>query len=332
MNLLVSFSASAVGAAIGCIAGVLLIVLIVVLIVEKRRKDGKKNARIYDDVPPAEDRSYRESEFSMQMYENMHAHSNAGFVGELTEIIGKTAQGSPKVNRSEIKDKTFLNGSTAKEETKAACEDSCYEDSEPMKNEHLEKDHPKAEENIYCLNANEQSHSDKGIVGKNANTTTRDIHKEDDAGESRKPADIDLDKAQLLYENAAFPVKYSRIATPRICERSLQEAKKGKVPNRKGQAETVEPVLQKLERPKIAVRRNPSVVSESDLIYDDVPDETAENEEPTTNNGPVKPPIKPKPRLSKILRHKNKAKTPSPRLKSVDGTVMVDNEVYTAVS
>ena len=209
------------------------------------------------------------------------------------------------------------------------CDDEAYyEDSESIKpvTENLEKSHPKAEENIYinnaptsdCENGDNNEHGVKGCV----------IRQDTSSRKNKHSSQIDLEKAQQIYENAAFPVKYNRIATPRICERTHKCSKKEKSPTRKGYQETVQPILQKSERPK---RRNPSVLSETELIYDDVPDETAEDYESGKARSicPVKPPIKPKPRLSKIMRNRNNIKTPSPRLKSLDDAVMMDNEVYT---
>ena len=325
------------------------------LIVEKKRKSTRKEATVYDDVPhPTDDNSTKGvTELNQEIYENMHVHTNAGFVNELNDIIKKNAQTTAKppnvshnVNKSPNvpsngECSSNLVGKTESIEanmdiTETCDEETYYEESEPIKplaRRTLET-HPKARDNIYinhetatpnCDHNDIKEETPEDIVSKQ-NSSQNDVK----PSSSRYSPQIDLEKAQEIYENAAFPVKYSRIATPRICERSRQGSKKGKPPIRKGYEEA-EPVLQKLERPKIAVRRNPSAVSDNELIYDDVPDETAEDEAMATKtNGIAKPPIKPKPRLSKIMKNKNK--TPSPKMKTVDDTMMIDNEVYTGTS
>ena len=327
-----------------------------VLVVEKKRKNTKTETRIYDEVPhPIDNNSHKSNEQNQELYENMHAHSNVGFVDELNDIIKKNVQNSPKTSpkRAIVTDTKLQKVQIVKEcdpntvaktesieanmDVEDACEnDNFYQDREPLKSvaKDLEKSYATAEENIY-VNHDATLDCDTDITEHiSKEDVTNRNSKQDTLERNRYSPQIDLEKAQEIYENAAFPVKYSRIATPRICERSHQASKKGKPPTRKGYQETVQPVLQKLERPKISIRRNPSVLSETELIYDDVPDETAEDDESgeTKPDAPVKPPIKPKPRLSKIMKNKNKNKTPSPKLKSVDDTIMIDNEVYTATS
>ncbi len=311
---------TAVGAAIGCIAGSLLIVLIVVLVLEKRKKDSKKEVRVYDDVPSqaTESQSQKGSELNGQVYENIHAHTNTGFVDELNDIICKNA-----------KSKTAPAGNTdSSGAATAICDDDTYyEDSEPVRLENLEPDHSQAN-NIYVNNKETPEARDTSVAAVNGSCKPRTAEKT-----KRSRPQPDLQKAQQLYENAAFPVKYSRIATPRICERSLQVANPGNASSKRGcPADTVQPVLHKLERPKVAARSHVTTVSDNELIYDDVPDEADEDEQ-LDGAAPVKPPLKPKPRMSKILRHnKNKSKTPSPRLKPAEDTIMVDNDVYTVTS
>ena len=324
-----------------------------VLVVEKRRKDTKKETRIYDEVshPITDDNSQKSNELNQEIYENMHAHTNAGFVDELNDIIKKNVQNSPRKSPKCINttDNKLQNIQVIKEgdpntvaktesieaimDVEEICDNEAYyENSEPVKTEHLGKCHTKVFVNhnatAGCDKSDDKEHITKeDFSNYNSNQNIPSKRK-------RHSPQIDLEKAQEIYENAAFPVKYSRIATPRICERSRQGSKKGKPPARKGYQETVQPVLQKLERPKVAIKRNPSVLSETELIYDDVPDEADEDDESreTKVETPVKPPIKPKPRLSKILKNKNKNKTQSPKLKSVDDTIMIDNEVYTGTS
>ena len=324
-----------------------MIVLIVVIIVEKKRKDIRKERRIYDEVPhPATDDSSAVcNERNRDIYENMNAHTNAGFVDELNDIIKKNVQNtrqssetrnmgkSPSVPNKAENTSTLVDKTESKEQNmdkpETCEEETLYEESEPVRS--LTK--RKTREMFYVNHEATTSKCDNNDISeeKTKETVLDQSSIQNDIETNRLSPQMDLEKAQEIYENAAFPVKYNRIATPRICERSRQGSKKGKPPTRKGYLET-EPVLQKLERPKIAVRRNPSVVSQTELIYDDVPDETAEDEDfkESKTNGLVKPPLKPKPRLSKIMKNKNK--NPSPRMKPAYDTIMIDNEVYTGTS
>ena len=330
-----------------------MIVLIVVIIVEKKRKDTRKERRTYDEVPhPAtEGSSTACNERNREIYENMNVHTNAGFVDELNDIIKKNIQNTTKsatiTNTGKLPSvpKKVENTSTVEDTTESieanmdiqvTCDDDTfYEENEPIRSlvECADERYPKTQENLYVNHEETTSNCDNNDINKQTTkeTVLDQSSTQNNIETNTHSPQMDLEKAQEIYENAAFPVKYSRIATPRICERSREGSKKGKPPTRKGYLET-EPVLQKLERPKIAVRRNPSVISQTELIYDDVPDETAEDEEfkGAKTNGLVKPPLKPKPRLSKIM--KNKIKNPSPRMKSVDDTIMIDNEVYTGTS
>ncbi len=305
-------------------------ILIIVLIVEKRKKDSRKTNRIYDEVAAHKEKSSQISSSTLdEIYENVHG--NPEFVKELNTVIGK---GLPVVengtatqpSQSEvINENTNIQGKVSaiypqdNLGTNNNARESCQQDQA--------FDNVEKTEDEYTLIHTETIYTNTGSVNPDFYQGQDDNISGHENQYTKHSPPIDLEKAQQIYENAAFPVKCSRIATPRICEKSRQGSKKGKPPiGKKGSEETVQPILQKLERPRILLRRNSSVISETDLIYDDVPDEKLELDYNRATD--VKPAIRPKPRLSKILR--NKSKTPSPtNLRTVDDTIMIDNDIYT---